>query len=290
MSTISTTIDIRKKYQYFCEKHQVPFENIETVNSYDDTTLFCPAGMQKYKLQFKDLSLKKTVANIQSCLRLNDYDLTGDGTHMICFDMMGFFSFREWSLKQTIDFWVKFIQTELNLPIDYVTIHPDKYDEWKKLYSEYSFDIRKDDECQWSDGSPNTQPSYCTEFYHKDIEIGNIVNPMNGTCIDVGFGFDRLDFLVNQTPTKSKLELYKIGMTKIINSGFKISHNKEGYIWKKLIRDYVHGGGTIEDTTSVLYDIYNNEVKRQSRLIKTYHRFKKNMETKMLNGGHRHMV
>ena len=70
-----TTIDIRKKYSDFCQKHNVSFENIETVNSYDDTTLFCPAGMQKYKSQFKDLSFKGTVANVQSCIRLNDYDL-----------------------------------------------------------------------------------------------------------------------------------------------------------------------------------------------------------------------
>ena len=44
----------------------------DNVKSYDDTTLFCPAGMQQFKSKFKDLSYKGTISNIQSCLRLND--------------------------------------------------------------------------------------------------------------------------------------------------------------------------------------------------------------------------
>ena len=37
---------------------------------------------------------------------------------------------------------------------------------------------------------------YCTEFYHDDIEIGNIVNTMD-KFIDVGFGFSRINDIIN---------------------------------------------------------------------------------------------
>ena len=74
--------NIEQIYQNFCKKKGIKFQLDENVKSYDDTTLFCPAGMQQFKDRFKNPD-NTTVANIQSCIRLNDLEEIGDGTHML---------------------------------------------------------------------------------------------------------------------------------------------------------------------------------------------------------------
>ena len=104
----------------------------DNVKSYDDTTLFCPSGMQKFKDKFKDKSYQGTISNIQSCLRLNDIKEIGDGSHLLYFNMIGLFSFRQLSVMETIDFWMEFLN-KIGIIPDYVTIHPDKIN-WKEFY------------------------------------------------------------------------------------------------------------------------------------------------------------
>ena len=58
----------------------------------------------------------------------------------------------------------------------------------------FNIEIREDNECVWTDGDIT---GYCTEFYKDDIEIGNIVNTLD-TCIDVGFGLERILFILNK--------------------------------------------------------------------------------------------
>lgn len=168
-----------------------------SVLSPDKTSLFCTSGMHHYKNQFKDKSYFSTFTNIQKVLRFNDLDEVlriGEGNqyrHRLIFHMVGLFGFREITLKQSIDFVLSFLSL-LQIKPDYITIHQDKYDEWKEYYSEYDIPIVIDSEnCTWSDGE-NT--SYCTELFYKNIEIGNIVNPY-GDCIDTGLGMERLIML-----------------------------------------------------------------------------------------------
>jgi len=139
----------------------------DNVKSYDETTLFCPAGMQQFKSNFKDLSCKGTLSNIQSCLRLNDIEEIGDGSHLLFFNMIGLFSFRELTVPQTIDLWMDFLN-RIGIKPDYITIHPDKED-WRDWYKNYDVEVRYDEVCKWSDGEIG---GYCTEFYKNEIEIG----------------------------------------------------------------------------------------------------------------------
>ena len=74
--------DITKLYQDFCENKGISFQLDDKVNPYDDSTLFCPAGMQQYKKKFSS-NETGTLANIQSCVRLKDLDEIGDGTHLL---------------------------------------------------------------------------------------------------------------------------------------------------------------------------------------------------------------
>ena len=238
-----------------------------SVKSYDDTTLFCPAGMQQFKSSFKDLEHKGTISNIQSCLRLNDIDEIGDGNHLLYFNMIGLFSFRDWSVPQTIDFWIEFLY-KIGITPDYVTISPDK-PEWSTYYDKHNIEVRFDDECIWTDGDIG---GYCTEFYKDGLEIGNIVNPL-GTCIDVGFGLDRINMVLNKE-IKTKEETLKETILKIIESGFTPTGTKQGSILRKLLRTcYLEG-------IEINHQFYFDEIKRQEKIIVRYNNLKEKHKNK----------
>ena len=255
--------DLIKLYEDFCLLKGIPFKFNGNVNSYDDTTLFCPAGMQQFKDKFKNPD-NTTIANIQSCIRLNDLDEIGDGTHMLHFKMIGLFSFGKMTLNEAVDFWVEFIRGYLGIKIDYVTIHPDKFDTWKWLYERHRIPIKLDSECIWSDGDIS---GYCTEFYHNGVEIGNIVNTM-GKYIDVGFGFSRLNDIINGKNELTKNDILIDAINKIIESGFKPGPQKQGYILRKLLRQLYVGGGSIE------HPFFTKEIERQEKAKNRYERLK----------------
>ncbi len=280
-------MNIATEYKKFCLSKGIQFQLDDKVNPYDDSTLFCPAGMQQFKSDFSNPDIKNTtIANIQSCIRLNDYDEIADGTHLICFNMIGLFSFRDKSLQYAIDFWMEFISQILKLKVNYVTIHPDKIDEWSKYYLKHNVEIKSDPECTWSDDSKS---AYCTEFYINDIEIGNIVNP-NGDCIaqciaqgivqciaqciDAGFGYERLDHLVNGVRLDNRQSILKDGIKKIINSGYMPGPNKQGYILRKIIKDYQLRGGIFSED-EVEYKIFMNEKRRYEKSMSKYQRLVK---------------
>lgn len=197
--------------------------------------------MHHFKNQFSDTTYFNTITNIQSCLRLNDLDEIGDSTHYLMFHMLGLFSFRQWSLPKTIDFWMSFLE-QIDLLPHYVTIHPDKYKEWKNFYSNYHVDIKEDKECVWNDGHIG---GYCTEFYYQDIEIGNIVNTL-GTCIDVGFGGERILDLKGLLDKPNKSEILIETIYQLIHEGVELSNNKHGYILKKLLMVLIYNKGYID--------------------------------------------
>lgn len=221
--------------------------------------------MQQFKEKFIDINYKGvTISNIQPCIRLNDIDEISDKTHFLYFNMIGLFSFRSLTVKETIDFWMKFLQEKLELKIDYVTIHPDKFEDWKGFYNEYNVEVRKDEGCIWSDGKLG---GYCTEFYIDDIEIGNIVN-CNGDCIDVGFGLERLDMIVNKSSDKNEIKVLKETIYKIIESGYVPGPKKQGYILRTLLRKLMKHGEEIDHV------FFKDEKERQVKILIRYNKLK----------------
>lgn len=217
--------------------------------------------MQQFKSKFSDINEVGTISNIQSCLRLNDIDEIGDGTHLLYFDMIGLFSFRQLSVQQSIKFWIDFL-SKINIKPDYVTIHPDKK-EWVSYYENYDIEIRFDEDCIWSDGNIG---GYCTEFYKNDIEIGNIVNPL-GDCIDCGFGLDRL-VMVLTNEKKSREDTLVETILKIIESVVSPTYNKQGSILRKLLRIcYL-------DKIEVPHQYYTDEINRQEKIFNKWNRLK----------------
>ena len=260
---MDNNISVADEYSEYCKSLNLEFQLNESVSPYDDTTLFCPAGMQQFKKEFASDCID-TKTNIQRCIRLKDLDEIGDGTHFLSFNMMGLFSFREMTLQSAIDFWMEFLEDRLNLKVDYITIHPDKIEEWSGLYSEYNVEIREDDECKWTDG---TIGGYCTEFYKDDIEIGNIVNPL-GTCIDAGFGLERLQSFFSNEDPPSREEILIDACEKILDSGYFPGNKEQGYILRKLLRELYKSGSNWSNSH------YEKERTRQDKVLKKYNRIK----------------
>lgn len=217
--------------------------------------------MQKFKDKFKDKSYQGTISNIQSCLRLNDIEEIGDGSHLLYFNMIGLFSFRQLNVEETIDFWMEFLN-KIGIIPDYITIHPDKIN-WKEFYKKYNIEIKIDEGCTWSDGEMG---GYCTEFYKDDIEIGNIVNTL-GDCIDVGFGLERLEMILNGE-YRTREETIRETVIKIIECGFKPTYNKQGSLLRKLLRIcYL-------ESIKIDHQYYYDEIIRQEKIINKWNRLK----------------
>lgn len=256
-------MNIANEYKKFCEERGILFSIENKVKPYVDTTLFCPAGMQQFKYQFNNSDYKNTIANIQACIRMNDFDEIGDLSHLLYFNMIGLFSFREMTIEGAITFWVTFLK-RIGITPDYVTIHSNRK-EWVKYYRLLGInDVRFDDEnCRWSDGDIG---GYCTEFFLDGVEIGNIVNPLDN-CIDVGFGLERLEMFVNGRKI-DKVETLKETALKIIDSGYVPSNLKQGYVLRKILREIYKCGATLE------HDFFIQEVERQGKILEKYNRLK----------------
>ena len=264
-------LNIKELYKQHCLEHSIEFQDKElTVKPYNDSTLFCPAGIQQFNQLIKT-EFKGTFANIQPCIRLNDLVEIGDGSHLLYFNMIGLFSFRELTLQQAIDFWMSFIVNKLGLTLSKITVHPDKK-EWRELYSKYQeyYLVKLDEECFWTDG---VSEGYCTEFYveylGKDLEIGNIVNP-NGDSIDVGFGFERNQMVANSI-TYTKEETLINTITELLKAGYTPTNKQQGYVTRKLIRLwYKEFGISLKNNRRAINDYYVNSLKNQITSIETY--------------------
>lgn len=222
-------INVLKEYEKMCRANSIPFELETSIKSYNDSTLFCPAGMQQYASLFEKKWVRGTSANVQPCLRVNDIREIGDGTHLLYFNMLGLFSFRELSVKQAFDLVLMFIEDNLLLKIDKITLHPDKIHEWLP-YINGCYRVETDNDCLWTDGKTE---GYCIEFYVDGVEVANIVNTC-GDCIDMGAGLERLQALVDRK-LKSKKEVIKEAIEKIIEVGYTPSASKQGYVLRKLL-------------------------------------------------------
>lgn len=157
----------------------------------DKSTLFICSGMQRIRQRFS-IADGSTYGSLQSCIRTNDLDLVGDGTHLTSFSMLGNFSFAGPSYRVSVELWNCLVH-DLRLTIDSIHVHPDQ-NEHKQLWQQLGYVVVDDQECVWSDGQIG---GFCCEMYCQGLEIGNLVNPL-GHSTDVGFGFERLIAVLEQ--------------------------------------------------------------------------------------------
>jgi alanyl-tRNA synthetase len=206
----------------------------------DDTTLFVCSGMQNLKYLFQHADGSRH-GSLQSCVRVNDLDLIGDGTHLTYFEMLGNFSFGGNEYELSVELWDSII-CDLSLPVTYVTYHPsqeDHHNMWKKR----GYTVRPDEECVWSDGNVG---GYCCEVFCGDLEIGNLVNPM-GHSTDVGFGWERLIQVYEGWGRVDETSLFRQDLSPVerdhvrtmesfYNQGIKPGGKGRNFICRKLLR------------------------------------------------------
>lgn len=157
--------------------------------------------MQRVKHKFSQPDHTK-YSSLQSCIRTNDLELVGDGTHLTYFEMLGTFSFGNNDYALAIELWHSLV-SHLGVPIDSVHVHPDRSDH-AQLWTKYGYDIIHDTDCKWSDGNIG---GYCCELYSRGIEIGNLVNTLDHS-VDVGFGWERLHMIVENVARVDQTSLF----------------------------------------------------------------------------------
>lgn len=156
----------------------------DTIIPDDDTTLFVCSGMQRVSDRFLTPDGTK-YGSLQSCIRTNDLELVGDGSHLTFFKMLGNFHFGG-DYDLSVELWHSILMDH-NIPVDSIHCHPDNpghHELWKRR----GYSVVDDPECVWSNG---TIGGYCCEVYSHGLEIGNLVNTL-GNSVDVGFGWERL--------------------------------------------------------------------------------------------------
>lgn len=198
--------------------------------------------MQRHHKRFREPD-GTGLSSLQSCIRTNDIDLAGDGSHLTSFQMLGNFSFRGIPYQKSIEMWHEII-TSLNIPVSTVHVHPKSshHSWWRNL----GYSIIDDIDCQWSDGDIG---GYCCELYCGNLEIGNLVNTLEHST-DVGFGWERIVQILEQKSRVDETSLFRQDLDYLSrdhvrtlevmwDNGIRPESKGRGYICRKLLRKLV---------------------------------------------------
>lgn len=207
----------------------------------DDSTLFVCSGMQRVKSKFYNPTKEKH-GSLQSCIRTNDLELVGDGTHLTYFEMLGNFSFGGNDYETSVEMWHSILK-DLKIKIDCVHIHPNRLDH-QELWKKRGYEVVEDKECEWSDGEIGGQ---CCEIYSRNLEIGNLVNPL-GHSTDVGFGWERMIMILEEKERVDQTSLFNQNLHPIVKdhnrtlevlwkNGIKPGYKGRNYITRRLMRE-----------------------------------------------------
>ena len=140
--------------------------------------------------------------SLQSCLRTDDIELVGDGSHLTYFEMMGNFSFGGEDYECSVELWHSIV-TDLKIPVTEVRVHPSRGDH-NEMWTRHGYTVIDDESCIWSDGKIGGN---CCELFCGELEIGNLVNPL-GHATDVGFGWERLHQVVERCQRVDQTSLF----------------------------------------------------------------------------------
>jgi len=218
------------------------FTNTNVIPENDSTTLFISAGMQPLKPRFQQPD-GTGYGNVQHCVRTNDIEEVGDGTHLTFFQMVGSFGFGTNNYQQHVEMWTS-IMRDLDIPISHVNVHPKSGFE---RYWDGKFPIRHSEDCFWTDGSVG---GYCSELFTPEgLEVGNLVNPL-GHSVDVGFGYERLLQVIEGRSRVDDTELFDQSvdpvsrdpvrtLTVFWEQGIVPGNKGRNYVCRRLIRRFL---------------------------------------------------
>ncbi|GIW65690.1 MAG: hypothetical protein KatS3mg094_209 [Candidatus Parcubacteria bacterium] len=230
----------------------------------DSSVLLTTAGMQQFKDYFigkkdalNDFGTRRLIS-IQKCFRTTDIDEIGDERHLTFFEMLGNFSFgplgsddpSDYSFsgyfKNSAIFWAyEFLNKELGLRIDYVTIFKGEnkipYDDtsyqiWKKIgFDDKNIKAFGREDNFWGPTGKEGPCGPTTEIYINNLEVWNLVfneyyqnqegklNKLELPGVDTGMGFERLMKIVQNTETIFETDLFEPLRSDIISKKPDIS-------------------------------------------------------------------
>ena len=222
------------------QEHGIPFDIDRNLIPPDTSTLFVCSGMQPHKHRFRQPDGGR-LGSLQSCLRTDDIDLVGDGSHLTYFEMLGNFSFGNHDYAESVGLWHSLI-LDLALPVTSVHVHPDRLDH-AALWTRLGYTVVPDVDCVWSDGGIG---GHCSELYCGSLEVGNLVNPDGGST-DVGFGWERLIQVVERADTVYETSLFRQGVHPVLadheraitvlrENGVEPGNKGRNYVCRRLLR------------------------------------------------------
>lgn len=243
----------------------------------DDSTLFVCSGMQNFKKRFFSPDGEQ-LSTLQSCIRTNDLDLVGDGTHLTYFQMLGNFSFGGDPYEKSVSLW-DCILRDLNLK-DQCTIHFHPESEHVELWKRLGYETFPDQCCTWTDGAIG---GYCCEVYIDSLEIGNLVNPLN-VSTDVGFGWERLAMIIEGKSRIDETSLFDQKLSPIMRDHVRCLNvmwdncvhpgNKgRNYICRKLLRRCIGLTGVFSwsQWLNSEIELRNKCLERGKKLLRKHH-------------------
>lgn len=243
----STTHGVRNSFINFYQNNGhtvVPSSNL--VPESDESLLFNVAGMCQFKNYFLNPNIAPygAATSVQKCLRIggkhNDLDNIGKTSrHQTFFEMLGNFSFGQYSRRDAINFAWNFLTKELELPKDrlFVSVLCDDeetIDIWKQDIGFTDNNIFRNsvDENFWSMAPTSGPCGPCTEIFwdqleqvdgDRYLEIWNLVfmkfeqsldpysdkivyTPLKKQCIDTGMGLERITSIIQNVPTNFDID------------------------------------------------------------------------------------
>jgi alanyl-tRNA synthetase len=214
------------------ERNGFPFVEDTNIlpNSEDQSTYFMCSGMQRCKNRFREPDCT-SLSSMQSCIRTNDIEQVGDGTHLTYFQMLGNFSFKGIEYQQSVEMWDEIVKT-LGIEITSVHVHPESFHHslWRKL----KYTVIDDVDCVWSDGDIG---GYCCELYNDSL----------GHSTDVGFGWERMVQVIEGKSRVDETSLFDQRLSPVCrdhvrtleslwHNGIEPYNKGRGYVVRKLLR------------------------------------------------------
>jgi alanyl-tRNA synthetase len=222
--------ELRKKFLTFFEERGHAVVPSSSLLPDDPSVLLTTAGMQQFKKYFTgevdplvDLGGKRATS-IQKAFRTSDIDEVGDESHLTFFEMLGHFSFGDYSKEDTIKWTFEFLTSKLNIPPerisatifegdDEIPFDDESYNVWVKLISPEKIRKGGREDNVWGPAGAEGPCGAANEVYVDGLEVATLVflnyycakdgtlTPLKNMGVDVGWGFERLAKIVQNAKT-----------------------------------------------------------------------------------------
>ncbi|KAG0256024.1 hypothetical protein BG011_004802 [Mortierella polycephala] len=276
-----TTPELRKEFtEYFVKEcGHVPVKNSSLIPHNDKSLMFTNAGMVQFKDYFRNPATApfKQATTVQKCMRAggkhNDLDNVGyTPRHHTFFEMLGNFSFGEYSKSKSIQMAWRFLTEVVQLPKDRLRVtvlasDQESYDLWKDQEGVPEERIVRCDTKDnfWTMGEGAGPCGPCTEIFwdtrnddlgeDRWLEIWNLVfmqhyrndqghlENLPIVCVDTGMGLERLASVVQSKENNYETDVFGPlfdGLHKIMtDTGIESSLDINATPHKKIIVDHL---------------------------------------------------